>query len=77
KPYAIIEDRDKAVRQAIQMVTEGYVTAIDGTVIPIKADTICIHGDGPDALSYARAIRTALEKAGIRVAPMGEWLGNV
>ncbi len=77
RPGAIIQDREKAVRQAIQMVTEGQVTAIDGRVVSITADTVCLHGDGPDALSYARAIRTALEEAGVKVAPTGEWLGSV
>ncbi|MCR4397795.1 MAG: LamB/YcsF family protein [Firmicutes bacterium] len=77
RPGAVILDRDKAVRQAIQMVIDGTVTATDGTVVTVTAHTLCIHGDGPDPLSYAREIRAALERVGVEVAPMGEWLGSV
>jgi len=45
------------------------VTALDGTSVSIKADTICIHGDTPDAAALARAVREALGAAGIEVGP--------
>jgi UPF0271 protein len=53
------------------MVTAGLVTAADGRDIPIRADTICIHGDAPHAVALARAVRTALVAAGITIAARG------
>ena len=65
---AVIDDTASAVRQAVRMVREGRVTAIDGTELPVRADTICIHGDTPGAAEHARALRAALSDAGIDVA---------
>lgn len=65
---AVIDDAAVAVRQAVRMVREGKVTAIDGTDLPVRADTICIHGDTPGAAGHARALRAALRDAGIDVA---------
>ena len=46
------------------------VAARDGTVIPLAADTLCLHGDTPGAVAHARAVRAALEAAGIAVRPL-------
>lgn len=59
---------DEAVRQAVEMVTRGRVWAQGGRPIPLRADTICVHGDGARALETARALRKALEQRGVRVA---------
>jgi UPF0271 protein len=69
EPGAVIDDTKLAVRQAVRMVREGLVTAIDGTEVRVHAETICIHGDTPGAAEHARALRAALTKAGIDVAP--------
>jgi len=45
------------------------VTAVDGTSVSVRADTICIHGDTPGAAALARAVRGALAAAGIEVRP--------
>lgn len=74
KPGAVIYEVEKAAQQVVTMVTRGVVVAIDGTEVPIAADTICLHGDGPDAPGFASAIRRALEDTGVRIAPMHEWL---
>ena len=68
EPGAVIDDTDLAVRQAVRMVREGKVTAIDGSEVRVHADTICIHGDTPGAAEHARALRAALSDAGIEVA---------
>jgi UPF0271 protein len=68
---AVIEDPATAAARAVQMVQQGTITAQDGHVIAVKADTICVHGDTPDAAAMARAIRSALEAAGIQVARLG------
>jgi UPF0271 protein len=65
---AVIDDTGLAVRQAVRMVREGKVTAIDGSEVRVHADTICIHGDTPGAAEHARALRAALSDAGIDVA---------
>ncbi len=64
-PDALITDHDKAVQQVIRMVKEGKVLSQQGVDIAIKADTVCIHGDGPHALSFATRIREALLNEGI------------
>lgn len=60
QPGAMIESETLAVKQVLQMVTRQEVTTQSGKIIPLKAETICIHGDGAHALEYARAIHTAL-----------------
>jgi UPF0271 protein len=51
------------------MVREQKVIATDGSEVPIKADTICIHGDGEHAVEFASAIHNALTKEGIAIRP--------
>ena len=73
---AVIEDAAAAVRQAVRMVREGRVAAIDGTDVPVHAGTICIHGDTTGAAEHARALRAALADAGVEVAaPRAERRG--
>lgn len=67
EPNALISDVKTAAAQALQMVTTGNVTATDGSTISIKADTICIHGDGENALEFASAISVLLRENGIAV----------
>jgi UPF0271 protein len=67
QPGGMISDiRDAAVR-AVRLVEQRAIVAIDGSEIPVRADTLCLHGDGPDALAMARAVRSAFEAAGIEV----------
>ena len=64
---AVITDTALAAARAVQIATEGRIAALDGTVIEIVADTLCLHGDTPGAALHARAVRAALEAAGITV----------
>ncbi|MEX3824131.1 LamB/YcsF family protein, partial [Paraburkholderia sp. BR14262] len=50
---------------------EQRVQAVNGAWVPLNAQTICLHGDGPHALAFARRIRTALDDAGIGVRAAG------
>jgi UPF0271 protein len=50
------------------MVTEGTVTASEGSTLEMRVDTICTHGDTPGAQALTRALRTSLERAGVTVA---------
>jgi len=68
RPDAMIEDPAVSIQQVLRMVKEGKVTAVDGTEVEVRADTLCIHGDQPGAVVFAQAIRQALSEAGIAVA---------
>lgn len=60
QPNAIIEDTAQVVRQVLQMINRGTVTTVSGKVIPVTAETICIHGDGEQAVEFAKAIHKAI-----------------
>ena len=68
EPNALINDAQMAAAQVVQMVTQQTVTALDGQTVRIKADTICIHGDGSHALEFAGAIAAALAANNIKIA---------
>jgi UPF0271 protein len=74
QPGAVIEDTEKVVAASLKMVTEEKAVAVDGREIPIRADTICLHGDTPGAVELARNLRGELEAAGVKVVPMGASL---
>jgi len=67
QPGAMIEDADTAVAQVLRMVREGVVRSTGGRDVPVQADTLCIHGDQPNALVFARVLHDALREAGIAV----------
>lgn len=64
---ALITEEAQAIAQIIEMVKEGTVTSVQQTKVPIRADSICIHGDGAHAVAFAKVARTQLEAQGIRV----------
>ena len=67
---AVIEEEETAVRRTIRMVQEGVVTSIDGAEIPIKADSVCLHGDGKKAVAFARLLQEQLTEAGVSIVPI-------
>jgi 5-oxoprolinase (ATP-hydrolysing) subunit A len=71
-PHAVITDDDAAVAQVIRMAKEGKVMTQQDVDVDIKADTVCIHGDGAHALSFAKKIIQTLEDSGISVRKIGE-----
>ncbi len=72
KPGAVITDEQEAITRVVRMVKEGKVTAITGKDIPIKADSICVHGDGVKALAFVQKIREKLTAEGVEIAPLTE-----
>jgi UPF0271 protein len=66
---AVLTEAAEVARRAVGIATEEAVTAVDGTSVSVKADTLCIHGDTPGAAALARAVRRALAGAGIEVRP--------
>jgi UPF0271 protein len=69
RPDALIVDEHDAVMRVLGLVREGRVRAVDGTELALRADTICVHGDGAHALPLVQALRRALAQAGIAVRP--------
>ena len=61
---------EEDVRCQLRQLMMGYVTSVEGSSVPIQADSLCLHTDTPHAVSLARMIRHELESAGIRVAAM-------
>ncbi|NWO21978.1 LamB/YcsF family protein [Oribacterium sp. oral taxon 102] len=72
KPGAMLTDETLAIARVVRMVTEGRLTAVDGQDIPIRADSICVHGDGEKALLFVERIRAALERKGVEICPLRE-----
>ena len=68
---AVIVDSAEVARRAVLMARDGHVEAVDGTRVPLRVDTLCLHGDTPGAVEHARAVRAALAEAGIEVGPVG------
>jgi UPF0271 protein len=72
QPGAVIHDPAEAAARAVQMVTQGEIQTIDGTTIPMEIDTLCVHGDTPDAVGIAGELRQALEAAGVTITALAE-----
>ena len=76
QPGAVIHDVETIAARTVQIVTEGYLIAVDGTRVEVRADTVLLHGDNPEAVENARAVRAALEAAGVTIAPLAEVLAE-
>lgn len=68
---ALIADENTAVEQALRMARDGRVRATDGTEVAIRADTLCLHGDGVHAVEFAQRIRAGFAQAGVEVRRFG------
>jgi UPF0271 protein len=69
-PGAVIKDPAQVAQRALRMAVKGEIVSIDGDVIPIEAQTLCVHGDTPSAVDLVRNIRQTLEAAGVALACM-------
>lgn len=69
---AVIHDADFAARRIAQMVLEGAIIAESGKRIETRIDTVCLHGDTPEAVDIARAVRMRLQAEGVSLARFGE-----
>ena len=67
RPDALIHDVEISLAQVKRMVRDQQVQAVDGSIVAIEADTLCIHGDAPQAATFAARIRAELDAAGIAV----------
>jgi 5-oxoprolinase (ATP-hydrolysing) subunit A len=64
---ALVVDEHAAAAQVLTALRDGWLRARDGTRLELRADTVCVHGDGPRAVTLARTLRTELTKAGIEL----------
>jgi len=67
---AVIHDSEAAAARVLRMIEEQAITTVDGVRIPVRIDTVCVHGDTPGATTMARDLRALLEHAGVTIAPM-------
>ncbi|WP_461188887.1 LamB/YcsF family protein [Arthrobacter sp. Z4-13] len=64
---AVLHDVDAIVERAVRLATKGEVVALDGTVVQVRPDSLCIHGDTPGAVEMAAGVRAGLEAAGVEL----------
>ncbi|WP_197415675.1 5-oxoprolinase subunit PxpA [Mycobacterium sp. IS-1742] len=69
EPGAVVHDLDEVAERVITMVTEGRVTAIDGSTVDVSVHSVCVHGDSPGAVHIAAAVRDRLIAEGVTIAP--------
>ncbi len=65
---AVLHDAGMIAERAVRLATKGEVVAIDGSVVNVRPDSLCIHGDTPGAVEMAVAVRDALQRAGVELA---------
>src|SRR5882762_1740070 len=67
RPDALLHDAKEAAPRVLRMLREGKVRSIDGVDVDVRAETICLHGDNPEAVDFARVLRSHLEKEGVTI----------
>ena len=65
EPGAVLHDPERVAARSVVMATEHRVETADGTQVDVEVRSLCVHGDTPGAVDLARAVRTALEQAGV------------
>lgn len=71
---SVIHDKKEAIERVKKMVLTGKITSIDGKEISIAADSICVHGDNPEAVNFVSLIRKSLEDEGIELKPLKQFI---
>jgi 5-oxoprolinase (ATP-hydrolysing) subunit A len=71
-PGAVHSDPRVVAAQAVAIACKRQVRTLDGSLVAVEADTICLHGDTPNAPALARAVRQALEAAGVAISPLAD-----
>jgi UPF0271 protein len=72
RPESVVRDPTIVVSRAVRMIAERSVAAVDGTTLPVEADTICVHSDTPGSGNLASQLRAALKAAGVDVKAIGQ-----
>jgi len=71
RPDALLHNPVEAAPRVLRMLQEGKVRSVDGVDVDVRAETICLHGDNPEAVEFARALRSQLEKEGVALRAPG------
>ncbi|TQM15856.1 LamB/YcsF family protein [Pseudonocardia kunmingensis] len=75
QPGALLHDPAEVTARVLRMVTEGVVTAVDGSDVRVRAESACVHGDSPGAVAMATAVRAGLDAAGVGLRAFAEEPG--
>jgi UPF0271 protein len=67
RPDALLHDPADAAPRVLRMLREGKVRSVDGVDVDVRTETVCLHGDNPEAVEFARALRSRLEKEGVSI----------
>src|SRR5437868_8148823 len=67
RPDALLRDAKEAAARVLRMLREGKVRSVEGSDVALRGESICVHGDTPGAVEFARELRTQLEKEGVRI----------
>jgi UPF0271 protein len=67
RPDALLHDPEEAAARVLRMLSEGKVRSVDDVDVDLRSETICVHGDTPGAVEFARALRAAMEKEGVEI----------
>jgi UPF0271 protein len=68
EPGAVLHDPGLVAERVVRLVTQGRISAVDGTEVELEADSVCVHGDSPGAAAMATAVRRALEGSGVTLS---------
>src|SRR5260370_36650345 len=67
RPDALLHDPEEAAARVLRMLREGKVRSVDGVDVDVRAETVCVHGDTPGAVEFARTLRSQLEKEDVTI----------
>lgn len=67
RPDALLHDPKEAAQRVLRMLREGKVRSVEGRDVAVRGETICVHGDTPGAVDFARELRAQLEKEGVEI----------
>jgi UPF0271 protein len=67
RPDALLRNPDEAAARVVRMLHDGKVRSVDGVDVDVRAETVCLHGDTPGAVDFARALRSRLESEGVTI----------
>ena len=68
RPDALLHDPSEAAERVLRMLREGKVRSVEGQDVEVRGETICVHGDTPGAVEFARELRSRLEREGVKIS---------
>src|SRR5437762_10136364 len=68
RPDALLRDPNEAAERVLRMLREGKVRSVEGRDVEVRGETICLHGDTPGAVEFARKLRSQLEHEGVKIS---------